>query len=101
VPIEEPSPHSELERLTARVEALEAALAARSRELRSIQEHCCPRDLALIERIRAGLPPRTRFAYEPALWQETTELTPSEVEPLLSDLWRSLTPRATLDDDAS
>jgi hypothetical protein len=98
---EETPPHPELARLVARVEALEAALEARSRELRAIQEHCCARDLALIERIRAGLPPSTRFAYEPALWQETTELTPGEVEPVLSDLWRSLTPRAPLDDDAS
>ncbi|MEM7357050.1 MAG: hypothetical protein AAF657_39920, partial [Acidobacteriota bacterium] len=67
-------------------------LEARSRELRLIQEHCSPRDLVLIARIRAGLRPLTRFAYEPALWQETTELTPAEVEPVLDDLWRSLKP---------
>ncbi len=101
MPIEETPADPELKRLEARVEALEAALEARSRELKSIQEHCCPKDLALIERIRAGLPPNGRYAYEPALWQETTELTPTEVEPLLSDLWRSLTVRATVDDDAS
>jgi hypothetical protein len=99
--IKETPPEPELERLQARVEALEAALEARSRELRSIQEHCCARDLALVERIRIGLSTRTRYAYDPALWQETIELTPTEVEPMLSDLWRSLTPRAALDDDAS
>jgi hypothetical protein len=78
-------------RLEARVAALETALAARSRELKRIQAHCCPRDLAVIARIRAGLP-FARFAYEPDLWQESTELVPAEVEPVLADLWRSLTP---------
>ncbi len=86
--------------LEARIAALEAALEARSRELRLIQRHCCARDLALIARIRAGLPPLSRWAFEPALWQETTELTPAEVEPVLRDLWRSLEP-LELDDDGS
>lgn len=89
-----------LPRLEARVAALEAALEARSRELRLIQRHCCPRDLVLIARIRAGLPPLTRFAYEPSLWQETTELTQAEVEPVLQDLWRSLQPLELDDSDA-
>ncbi len=79
-------------RLEARVAVLEAALEARSRELQLIQRHCCPRDLALIARIRSGLPPLSRWAFEPALWQETTELTQAEVEPVLRDLWRSLKP---------
>ena len=88
-----------LARLAARVEALEAALEARSRELRLIQRHCCARDLGLIARIRAGLPPLGRFAHDVEAWRETTELTPAEVEPVLRDLWRSLTP-PELDDDA-
>lgn len=87
-------------RLEARVEALEAALDARSRELKLIQEHCCPRDLAVIARIRKGLKPLTRYAYEPALWQESTELVAAEVEPVLLDLWSSLAPRGR-DEDAS
>ncbi len=90
----------ELARLRARVRALEAALESRSRELRLIQKHCCPRDLNLIARIRAGLPPLTRFAFEPGLWRETTELTPAEVEPVMRELWRSLAP-LELDDDGS
>ncbi len=90
----------EIARLEARVAALEAALEARSRELRLVQRHCCPRDLALIARIRSGLPPLSRWAFEPALWQETTELTPAEVEPVLQDLWRSLRP-LELDGDGS
>ena len=87
-------------RLEARVAALEAALEARSRELRQIQKHCCPQDLDLIARIRAGLPPVSRYAYEPGSWRETNELVPAEVEPVMQDLWRSLTPVEN-DDDAS
>ncbi|HYG61643.1 MAG TPA: hypothetical protein VEL74_03610 [Thermoanaerobaculia bacterium] len=79
-------------RLEARVEALEAALERRSRELRLIQRHVCKRDLILISRLLAGLPPLPFGAYEPAFWQETTALTPAEVEETLTDLWRSLAP---------
>lgn len=90
---------TQVARLEARVAALEAALEARSRELRLIQRHCCPRDLDLIARVRAGLPPLKGYVYSPDLWRETTELTPAEVEPVLEDLWRSLTPLGP-DDDA-
>jgi hypothetical protein len=79
-------------RLQARVTALEAALEERSRELRLIQRHVCQRDLLLIARLRAGLPPFPLGAYEPAFWRETTELTPADVEETLRDLWLSLTP---------
>ena len=89
----------DLARLEARVEALEAALEQRSRELRLIQQHCCARDLALIDRIRAGLTPLARHAFAPELWHETTNLEPAEVGPVLEDLWRSLA-RPALEDDA-
>jgi hypothetical protein len=79
-------------RLEARVTALEAALERRSRELRLIQRHVCKRDLILISRLQAGLPPFPFGAYEPEFWHETTALTPAEVEETLTDLWRSLTP---------
>jgi hypothetical protein len=79
-------------RLEARVAALEAALAARSRELRLLQEHVCHRDLVLISRLRAGLPPLPYGAYEPAFWRETTELTQVDVEETLRDLWSSIVP---------
>ena len=79
-------------RLEARVAALEAALDARSRELRSLQQLVCQRDLILISRLRAGLPPLPRGAYEPAFWRETSELTAAEVEETLRDLWSSLVP---------
>lgn len=82
----------EIARLEARVAALEAALAERSRELRLIQRHVCQRDLVLIARLRSGLPPLPRGAYEPAFWRETTELTPADVEETLKDLWSSLLP---------
>ena len=89
----------EVVRLEARVAALEAALEERSRELRLVQKHCCPRDLALIARIRAGLPPLGRYAFQLEHWRETTELTPAEVEPVMRELWRSLQPLALDDDD--
>lgn len=82
-------------RLEARVAALEAALERRSRELRLIQRHVCKRDLILISRLMAGLPPLPFGAYEPAFWQETTALTQAEVEATLTDLWRSLAPLST------
>jgi hypothetical protein len=79
-------------RLEARVAALEAALEERSRELCRIQRSVCHRDLVLISRLRAGLPPLPRGAYEPAFWRETTELTAADVEETLRDLWSSVVP---------
>jgi hypothetical protein len=79
-------------RLAARVAALEAALEERSRELRRIQQHVCHRDLVLISRLRAGLPPLPRGAYEPLFWRESTELTAADVEETLRDLWSSVVP---------
>lgn len=87
------SPEQQLiARLEARVAALEAALDERSRELRRIQQHVCERDLLLISRLRAGLPPLPRGAYEPAFWRETIELAPADVEETLRDLWSSVIP---------
>lgn len=89
----EASPEQQLiARLEARVATLEAALEERSRELRRIQKHVCHRDLVLISRLRAGLPPLPRGAYDPAFWRETTELTAADVEETLCDLWSSIVP---------
>lgn len=82
----------EIARLEGRVAALEAALAARSRELCLIQRHVCHRDLLLISRLQAGLPPLPRGAYEPAFWRETTDLQAADVEETMQDLWTSLIP---------
>lgn len=79
-------------RLQARVAALEALLERRSRELRQIQKHVCHRDLLVISRISAGLPPLPFGAFDPDFWQETTNLTAAEVEPTLEALWSSLSP---------
>ncbi|MFP5285174.1 MAG: hypothetical protein ACLGI9_05500, partial [Thermoanaerobaculia bacterium] len=68
-------------RLQARVAALEALLERRSRELRQIQKQVCHRDLLVISRISAGLPPLPFGAFDPDFWQETTNLTAAEVEP--------------------
>jgi hypothetical protein len=80
--------------LEAQVEALEAALTERSRELRRLQDALCAKDLVQLSRLRSGLPPLPRGAYEPGFWRETTELRPAEVEETLDDLWRWLYRRA-------
>jgi hypothetical protein len=82
----------QIERLKARVAALESALEERSRELRLIQRNVCQRDFLLIARLRAGLAPLPRGAFEPGFWRETTELTAADVEDTLQDLWSSFTP---------
>lgn len=82
----------EIERLKSRIAALESALEERSRELRQIQRHVCQRDFLLIARLRAGLAPFPRGAFEPGFWRETTELTAADVEDTLQDLWSSLAP---------
>jgi hypothetical protein len=82
----------QVERLKARVAALESALEERSRELRLIQRNVCQRDFLLIARLRAGLAPLPRGAFEPGFWRETTELTTADVEDTLQDLWSSFTP---------
>jgi hypothetical protein len=88
-------------RLEARVATLEAALERRSRELRLIQKHVCKRDLVLISRLLAGLPPLPLGAYEPDFWHETTALTAAEVDETLADLWKSLTPISYESDEST
>lgn len=89
---------AELERLRARVAALESALERRSHELRLIQRYVCQRDFLLIARLQAGLSPLPRGAFEPGFWRETTALTTADVEDTLQDLWTSLTPPNILKD---
>jgi hypothetical protein len=79
-------------RLEGRVAALEAALERRSNELRQLQLHLCPRDLAQWARLSAGLPPLPPIACEPSLWRETRELTEADVPETLAALWSSLYP---------
>jgi hypothetical protein len=86
------SEESIIARLEAKVAALETALERRSRELTLIQKHICMRDLLVIARLRAGLPPLPKGAYEPSHWGETTALTAADVEETLVDLWDSITP---------
>ena len=86
----------EVERLKARVAALESALEERSRELRLIQRNVCQRDFLLIARLRAGLAPLPRGAFEPGFWRETTELTSADVQDTLQDLWSSLIPPGSI-----
>jgi hypothetical protein len=79
-------------RLEGRVAALEAALERRSEELRLLQRHLCPLDLAQLARLTAGLPPLPRIACEPGFWRETRELTEAEVPETLEALWSSIHP---------
>jgi hypothetical protein len=80
--------------LEAQVQTLESALVRRSRELRALQGHLCPRDLTNLSRLLSGLPLLSRGAYDPELWNETTTFTAAEVDETLDDLWRSLQPLA-------
>ena len=84
----------QIARLEARVSALEAALERRSRLLRRLQEHVCARDLVLIGRLEAGLPPLPRFPIDPLLWAESPEPIAADVDEVLADLWQSVAPRA-------
>ncbi len=86
--------------LEAQVAGLTAALTQRSRELRILQGHLCRRDLITLTRLSAGLPALARGAYEPDLWQETTDFTPAEVDLTLADLWQSLVPFAPAGEEA-
>ncbi|HEV3075375.1 MAG TPA: hypothetical protein VHB47_13220 [Thermoanaerobaculia bacterium] len=79
-------------RLEGRVAALEAALERRSQELRLLQRHLCPIDLAQLARLTAGLPPLPRIACEPGFWRETRELTEADVPETMEALWSSLHP---------
>jgi hypothetical protein len=79
-------------RLEGRVAALEAALERRSQELRLLQRHLCPVDLAQLARLTVGLPPLPRIACEPGFWRETRELTEADVPETLEALWSSLHP---------
>jgi len=81
-------------RLEGRVAALEAALERRSDELRVLQRHLCPHDLAQLTRLTAGLPLLPHIACEPSYWRETRELTVADVPETLEALWSSLYPAA-------
>lgn len=78
--------------LEARVAELEALLDRRSRELRLLQKHVCHRDLIVMSRIAAGLPPLPFGPFEPDFWGETTHLAQAEVGDTLEALWSSLYP---------
>jgi hypothetical protein len=85
-------PEPRIARLEGRVAALEAALERRSQELRLLQRHLCPLDLAQLARLTAGLPPLPRIACEPGFWRETSDLTEADVPETMEALWSSLHP---------
>jgi hypothetical protein len=81
------------------VEALEEALRQRSSELRTLQRHLCPPDLAILGRIAAGQPPLPGGPFEPELWEDGVALRAADVEETLRDLWASLAPSTAADVD--
>jgi hypothetical protein len=83
---------TDIARLQERIRILEKALKRRSRELREFQRLLCPRDLVLLDRIQAGLPPVIQGPFEPYTWEETTELTPADVDDVMNRLWKSVLP---------
>ncbi len=86
------SPEAQIARLEARIEALEAALERRSRELRLIQRLVSERELVNISRILSGRPPLPRGDFQLDSWNETSELRSADVETTLHELWSSLRP---------
>lgn len=68
--------------LEARVAALEEILEARSRRLRRLQRRLCRRDLRLLHIVLSG-----SETLDLSGWEETTRLTPAEVEETLERLW--------------
>jgi len=85
----------QIARLTAQVAALEELLRRRSRELAIVQRHCCARDLQLIARVAAGLPPLPGGPFDSEIWAETCELTEADVAVTLQALWHSVAPPGT------
>ena len=78
--------------LEARIAYLENVLNERSRMLRTYARDACDEDLINASRAAMGLPPLPRAGFGLRGWKETTTLSPSEVEPTMRELWRSVTP---------
>ena len=68
--------------LEARVAALEEILELRSHRLRRLQRHLCRRDLRLLHLIFSGA-----GSLDLSGWEETTALSPADVEETLETLW--------------
>lgn len=85
---------SVIARLEARVEALEFALAARSRVLRQLARVICEEDLMNLSRLSIGRPPIPHAGFGLRGWRETTALSAGDVEKTMSELWRSAAPPA-------
>lgn len=73
--------------LSARVAALESALAQRSRQIVVLQSTLDAHDLANLARIEAGLAPLPRGPFYPRTWRESTQFRPGRVLPTLRALW--------------
>ena len=80
-----------LAELKAQVLALEGALERRSDELRLIQRRVCSHDLVVISQILSRSAPPNPF--DIGFWEESVELTESDVVDVMRALWRSIDPR--------
>ncbi len=75
--------------LEARVRALEDALRERSRRLRQLQRMVGPAALEALDRLETR-EPAADAGLGLETWNETTELTPADVEEALEGLWADL-----------
>jgi hypothetical protein len=78
-----------ISRLEARVESLERLLAERSRLLRQLALVLCDDDLLSLSRLAVGQPPTPRAGFGLRGSHETTELTYSDVDKTMAELWRA------------
>lgn len=71
--------------LEARVAALEEILETRSHRLRRLQRSLCRRDLRLLHLALSGT-----ASLDLSDWEETTDLSPADVEETFETLWAAV-----------
>ncbi len=86
------NPAEVVERLEARVVALERLLADRSRLLRQLARVVCEDDLMSLSRLAVGQPPIPHAGFGLRGWRETTAFSSGDVEKTMAELWRAAAP---------
>ena len=82
-----------ISRLQARIQSLERMLRKSSELIGLLAREVCPDDQKLLHRIAFGqarLPRAVDLS-----WHETTQLTPSNVESSMTELWKAIVPGKT------
>jgi hypothetical protein len=88
------NPAEMVEKLEARVAALEQLLADRSRLLRQLARVICEDDLMSLSRLTVGQPPIPRAGFGLRGWRETTTVSSGDVDKTMAELWRAAAPPA-------